>query len=434
MPTPAGPATARFARMGDLDLAGRRVLIRADLNVPLADGKVANAARIRASLPTFEQALAAGAAVTVASHLGRPAAGRFDPAFSLAPVAARLGEALGLGRPVPLLAGWPDEGSKGRSGERLPGGPDEVRATAPGALALAENVRFLAGETENDEALARRMAVTCDVFVMDAFGAAHRAHASTAGVVRHAPTACAGPLLAAELDALGQALDRPARPVVAVVGGAKVAGKIELLENLAGKVDRLVAGGGIANTFLAAAGRPVGASLVDRERVPFAAALLARAAAEGFEIVLPGDVVVAPAPSADAAGAVKPVGEVGAADMILDVGPESADRLARIVGEAGTIIWNGPVGVFEHRAFAAGTARLAEAVAASAGFSIAGGGDTLAAIDAFGVSAGVSRVSTGGGAFLQFLEGRPLPAVAALEAAREPARRAGLSRTRGGPE
>ena len=422
MPAPAGPATARFARMGDLDLAGRRVLIRADLNVPLADGKVANAARIRASLPTFKQALAAGAAVTVASHLGRPAAGRFDPAFSLAPVAARLGEALGLGRPVPLLAGWPDEGS------------ETVRAPAPGALALAENVRFLAGETENDEGLARRMAATCDVFVMDAFGAAHRAHASTAGVVRHAPTACAGPLLATEFDALAQALDRPARPVVAVVGGAKVAGKIELLENLAGKVDRLVAGGGIANTFLAAAGRPVGASLVDRERVPFAAALLARAAAEGFEIVLPGDVVVAPTPSADAAGVVKPVGEVGAADMILDVGPESADRLARIVGEAGTIIWNGPVGVFEHRAFAAGTARLAEAIAASAGFSIAGGGDTLAAIDAFGVSAGVSRVSTGGGAFLQLLEGRTLPAVAALEADREPARRAGLSRTSGGPE
>ena len=276
------------------------------------------------------------------------------------------------------------------------------------------------------------MAATCDVFVMDAFGAAHRAHASTAGVIRHAPTACAGPLLAAELDALGQALDRPARPVVAVVGGAKVAGKIELLENLAGKVDRLVAGGGIANTFLAAAGFPVGASLVDRERVPFAAALLARAAAEGFEIVLPGDVVVAPGLSDDAAGAVKPAGEVGAADVILDVGPESAERLARIVGEAGTIIWNGPVGVFEHRAFAAGTARLAEAVAASAGFSIAGGGDTLAAIDAFGVAAGVSRVSTGGGAFLQLLEGRTLPAVAALEAAREPARRAGLSRTSGG--
>ena len=388
--------------MADLDLAGRRVLVRADLNVPLADGKVANAARIRASLPTFEQALAAGAAVTVASHLGRPAPGRFDPAFSMAPVAARLGEALGLGRPVPLAAGWPDEGPA---------------APAPGEIALAENVRFLAGETENDEALARRMAAACDVFVMDAFGTAHRAHASTAGVVRHAPSACAGPLLAAELDALGQALHQPARPVVAVVGGAKVAGKIELLENLAGKVDRLVAGGGIANTFLAAAGRPVGASLVDGERVPFAAALLARSAAEGFEVVLPGDVVVAADLSPEAAGVVKPVGEVGAADRILDIGPKSAERLARIVAEAGTIIWNGPVGVFEHRAFAAGTARLAEAVAASAGFSIAGGGDTLAAIDAFGAAAGVSRISTGGGAFLEFLEGRKLPAVAALEAA-----------------
>ena len=414
MPPSASPATARFARMADLDLAGRRVLVRADLNAPLADGKVANAARIRASLPTFEQALAAGAAVTVVSHLGRPAAGRFDPAFSLAPVAARLGEALGLGRSVPILAGWPDE----EPGERRPEGSEAAgRAPAPGTLALAENVRFLAGETENDEALARRMAATCDVFVMDAFGTAHRAHASTAGVIRHAPTACAGPLLAAELDALGQALHRPARPVVAVVGGAKVAGKIELLESLAGKVDRLVAGGGIANTFLAAAGRPVGASLVDRERVPFATVLLARAAAEGFEIVLPGDVVAAPGLSTDAAGVVKPVGEVGPADMILDIGPESAARLARLVGEAGTIIWNGPVGVFEHRAFAAGTARLAEAVAASAGFSIAGGGDTLAAIDAFGAAAGVSRISTGGGAFLQFLEGRTLPAVAALEAA-----------------
>lgn len=397
---PTGPA---IARMADLDLRGRQVLVRADLNVPLAAGKVANTARIRASLPTFEQALAAGAAVTVVSHLGRPAAGRFDPAFSMAPVAARLGEALGLGRPVPVTAQWPDAGP----------------APLPGELALAENVRFLAGETENDEALARRIAATCDVFVMDAFGTAHRAHASTAGVVRFAPESCAGPLLAAELDALGRALERPARPVLAVVGGAKVAGKIELLENLAAKVDRLVVGGGIANTFLAAAGFPVGASLVDRERVPFAASLLARAGsgAGGFDIVLPTDVVVAAELAADAEGTAKPVGEVGPADRILDIGPESAEHLARVVGEAGTIIWNGPVGVFEHRGFAAGTARLAEAVAASGGFSIAGGGDTLAAIDAFGVSAGVSRISTGGGAFLEFLEGRKLPAVAELEAA-----------------
>ena len=393
------------ARMADFDLGGRRVLVRADLNVPLAAGKVANAARIRASVPTFERALAAGAAVTVVSHLGRPEAGRFDPAFSMAPVAARLGEA--LGRSIPVAAGWPDEGP----------------APAPGEIALAENVRFLEGEIANDDALARRMAATCDIFVMDAFGTAHRAHASTAGVVRHAPGSCAGPLLAAELDALGQALDRPARPVVAVVGGAKVAGKIELLRNLATKVDRLIVGGGIANTFLAAAGHLVGASLVDRERVAFAAALLDRAAAEGFEIVLPGDVVVAAELSADAAVAVKPARAVGPAEMILDIGPESAEHLARIAGEAGTIIWNGPVGVFECPPFAAGTARLAAAIAESPAFSIAGGGDTLAAIDTFGVAAGVSRISTGGGAFLEFLEGRKLPAVAALEAARSRADR-----------
>ncbi len=394
--------TLAFMRMADFDLAGRRVLVRADLNVPLAGGAVANAARIRASVPTFEQALAAGAAVTVVSHLGRPAAGRFDPALSMAPVAARLGEA--LGRAVPVAAGWPDEGP----------GP------TPGEIVLGENVRFLAGETENDEALARRMAATCDVFVMDAFGTAHRAHASTAGVARFAPESCAGPLLAAELDALGQALERPARPVVAVVGGAKVAGKIELLENLAGKVDRLVVGGGIANTFLAAAGLPVGASLVDRERVPFAASLLARAGSGtgSFDVVLPSDVVVAQALAADADVAVKPAGEVGEADLILDIGPESAEHLARIVGEAGTIIWNGPVGVFECPPFAAGTARLAEAVAESPAFSIAGGGDTLAAIETFGVEAGLSRISTGGGAFLEFLEGRTLPAVAELAAAR----------------
>ena len=342
--------------------------------------------------------------MTVVSHLGRPAAGRFDPAFSMAPVAARLGEA--LAREVPVAAGWPDEGP----------GP------APGEIVLGENVRFLAGETENDGALARRMAATCDVFVMDAFGTAHRAHASTAGVIRHAAAACAGPLLSAELDALGRALDRPARPVVAVVGGAKVAGKIELLGNLAGKVDRLVVGGGIANTFLAAAGLPIGASLVDGERVAFAAGLLARAAAARCEIVLPSDVVVAAELSADAEGVVKPVGAVGAADRILDIGPESAAHLARIAGEAGTIIWNGPVGVFELPPFAAGTARLAEAVAASAAFSIAGGGDTLAAIETFGVGAGLSRISTGGGAFLEFLEGRTLPAVAALEAAHSPQR------------
>ena len=293
----------------------------------------------------------------------------------------------------------------------------------PGEIVLCENVRFLTGEMAGDERLARRMAALCDIFVMDAFGTAHRAHASTCGVARFAPEACAGPLLVAELDALGRALDRPARPVVAVVGGAKVAGKIELLRNLAAKVDRLIVGGGIANTFLAAAGHPVGASLVDGERIPFAAGLLAQAAAEGFEIVLPSDVVVAAELAADAAAAVKPARAVGPAEMILDIGPESAENLARIAGEAGTIIWNGPVGVFERPPFAAGTARLAAAIAESPAFSIAGGGDTLAAIEAFGVAAGVSRISTGGGAFLEFLEGRKLPAVAALEAARRRADR-----------
>ena len=393
-----------FARMAEFDLAGRRVMVRADLNVPLARGEVANAARIRASAPTFERALEAGAAVTVVSHLGRPAAGRFDAAFSMAPVAASLADT--LGRPVPLATQWPDDGT----------GP------GPGELVLAENVRFLEGETVNDDALAQRMGATCDLFVMDAFGTAHRAHASTAGVARFAPAACAGPLLAAELDALGRALHRPVRPVVAVVGGAKVAGKIELLENLAGQVDRLVVGGGIGNTFLAAAGHPVGASLVDEERIAFAAGLLDRAAAEGFEIELPRDVVVAAEPSVDSIASTRPIRDIGSGDMILDIGPESAERLARIVAEAGTIIWNGPVGVFEYPPFAAGTARLAAAIAGSSGFSIAGGGDTLAAIESFGVADGVSRISTGGGAFLEFLEGRTLPAVAALEAARAGAR------------
>ena len=395
----SGSTSPSFARMADFDLAGRRVLVRSDLNVPLAGGKVANAARIRASVPTFAQALAAGAAVTVISHLGRPAAARFDPALSLAPVAACLEEA--LGRPAPLAPGWPNQGSP----------------PAPGELVIAENVRFLPGEIENRTALARRMARTCDLFVMDAFGAAHRTHASTAGVIRCATAACAGPLLAAELDALGQALHRPARPVAAVVGGAKVTGKIELLESLVERVDQLIVGGGIANTFLAAAGHPVGASLVDEHRIGFAAELLARSRAEEFEILLPHDVVTAKALAATAKARVKPVGEVGKAEMILDVGPESADRLARLLGEAGTIIWNGPVGAFEYPPFAAGTARLAEAIAASRAFSIAGGGDTLAAIEAFGAQAGVSQISTGGGAFLEFLEGRRLPAVAELEAA-----------------
>ena len=386
--------------MADLHLEGRRVLIRADLNVPVRDGAVVSDGRISASLPALRHAARTGARVMVMSHLGRPHEGLHDPGLSLSPVALRLAEL--LGQEVRFAADWLD-------------GVD----VEPGEIVLCENVRFLAGETANDDALAQRMAALCDIFVMDAFGTAHRAHASTAGVIRFAPAACAGPLLAAELDALGRALHRPVRPVVAVVGGAKVAGKIELLENLAERVDRLVVGGGIANTFLAAAGHPVGASLVDEERVPFAAGLLARAAAKGFEIELPSDVVVAAELSATAVGMMKPIGEVGPADMILDIGTESAERLARIVDRAGTIIWNGPVGVFECPAFAAGTARLAEAIAASRGFSIAGGGDTLAAIESFGVAVGVSQISTGGGAFLEFLEGRALPAVVELVAARE---------------
>lgn len=399
-----------FGRMEDFALAGRRVLVRADLNVPLSDPgpRVANAARVRAAAPALERALAAGAAVTVASHLGRPEEGRFDPRLSMAPVAACLGEV--LGRPVALAAAWP----------HAPG-------PAAGELAMAENVRFLRGEQADDDELARAMAGTCELFVMDAFGTAHRAHASTCGVVRHAAAACAGPLLAAELEALGQALERPARPLVAVIGGAKVAGKIELLENLVRRVDTLVVGGGIANTFLAAAGHPVGASLVDGERIGFARGLLERARAPGeagAEVVLPVDAVVAEALSADARAVVKPVAEVAAHEMILDVGPASAERLARILDGAGTVIWNGPVGAFEYAPFAAGTRRLAQAVAASPAFSLAGGGDTLAAIEAFGAADGVSRVSTGGGAFLEFLEGRKLPAVAALEAAWEEEERA----------
>lgn len=389
--------------LADLDLAGRRVLVRSDLNVPLKDGEVANAARIRASAPTFRQILdARPASLTVVSHLGRPTAGAPDARYSMAPVVEALRAELGV--PVTLAPDWPDRA------------PDP----AAGELFLAENVRFLAGETDNDPALARRMAATCDVFVMDAFGTAHRAHASTAGVVAAAAHACAGPLLVAELDALAQAFAHPARPLVAVIGGAKVAGKLELLENLVRRVDQLVVGGGIANTFLAAAGHPVGASLVDGEQLDFARGLLERTSASGnmAEIVLPTDVVVGAELSASAAATVKPLGQVEAADMILDIGPESAERLAEVLGSAGTILWNGPVGVFEHPPFAAGTQRLAEAVAASPAFSLAGGGDTIAAIEKFGVADQVSRISTGGGAFLEFLAGRTLPAVAALEAAR----------------
>lgn len=384
-------------KMTDLDLRGKRVLIREDLNVPIKDGQVTSDARIRASLPTIQAALDAGAAVMVMSHLGRPKEGEFDPALSLAPVAAALSQA--LGRDVPLRRDWLDG-----------------VVVAPGELVLLENVRFNVGEKKDDEALARRMAALCDVYVMDAFGTAHRAEASTHGVARFAAVACAGPLLTRELDALGRALTEPARPLVAVVAGAKVSTKLTILEALIGKVDRLIPGGGIANTFLAAAGQPIGKSLHEPELIDEARRLMAAAEARGVAIPLPVDVVVATEFSAQAKGAVKAVQAVGADDMILDIGPETARQYAVLAEQAGTIVWNGPVGVFEFPEFRDGTRALAEAIADSAAFSIAGGGDTLAAIDLFGVADRISYVSTGGGAFLEFLEGKTLPAVAALQA------------------
>jgi phosphoglycerate kinase len=382
--------------MQDLELAGKRVLIREDLNVPVKDGVVTSDARIRAALPTINQALAAGARVMVMSHLGRPTEGQFDPQFSMAPVAGHL-EKL-LGRPVPLVRDWLD-------------GVD-VNA---GEIALCENVRFNAGEKKDDETLARRMAALCDVFVMDAFGTAHRAQASTHGVARFAPIACAGPLLAAELDALARALDDPARPLVAIVGGAKVSTKLTVLDSLSEKVDQLIAGGGIANNFLAAAGHPVGKSLYEPDLVDAARALIDKTAARGGRIPLPTDVRVALEFDESAPATVRSVSEVGDEEMILDVGPDTAAHYADLLRAAGTIVWNGPVGVFEFPAFAEGTRALAEAIADSNAFSIAGGGDTLAALDQFGITDRVSYISTGGGAFLEFLEGKTLPAVAMLE-------------------
>ena len=382
-------------RMLDLDLAGKRVLIREDLNVPVKDGRVTSDARIRAALPTLEAALDKGAAVIVMSHLGRPKEGTFDPAASLEPVAQVLSEL--LGRKVPLVKNILD-------------GVD----VKPGEIVLAENVRFLVGEKANDPELAKRMAALCDVFVMDAFGTAHRAQASTEGVARFAPQACAGPLLVAELEALGAALEAPRRPLVAIIGGAKVSTKIEVLRSLAAKVDVLILGGGIANTVLAAAGAEIGKSLVERDMVDFAKQLLAGEFGRA-EIPLPTDVVVAESLEPTAKGRVTPLAGVGPNDMILDIGPETAEAYAKRIADAGTIVWNGPVGVFEHPEFAAGTRRVAEAIAASSAFSIAGGGDTLAAVEQFGIADKISYISTGGGAFLEFLEGKRLPAVAVLE-------------------
>ena len=383
--------------MRDLDLAGKRVLIREDLNVPLADGKVSSDARIRAALPTIEAAVEAGAHVMLMSHLGRPKEGEFDPAFSMAPVAEHLGSL--LGKPVPLVSDW------------LNGVDVDV-----GAVVMCENVRFSVGEKADDEALSKQMAALCDVYVMDAFGTAHRAQASTHGVGKFAPIACSGPLLSAELAALEQALATPARPMMAIVGGSKVSTKLTVLDALSKQVDQLIVGGGIANTFIAAAGHNVGKSLYEPDLVDEARRLVEAAQAKGGDIPVPTDVVVAKALDTDAEATIKSVSDVADDDLILDIGPETAKVLGTMLEGAGTVVWNGPVGVFEFEQFAAGTRALGEAIARSSSFSIAGGGDTLAAIDAFGLAGDVSYISTGGGAFLEFIEGKTLPAVAMLEA------------------
>ncbi|HTK98590.1 MAG TPA: phosphoglycerate kinase [Pseudomonadales bacterium] len=381
--------------MTDLALAGKRVLVREDLNVPVKNGAVTSDARIVAALPTLERALAAGAAVMVVSHLGRPTEGkdaRSEPQFSLAPVAARLGEL--LKREVPLVSHWID-------------GVD----IAPGQIKLLENVRWIEGEGGDDDALARRMAKLCDVFVMDAFGTAHRAQVSTHGIAKYAPVACAGPLLAAELDALSRALANPSRPMLAVVGGSKVSTKLEVLDRLAEIADTIIVGGGIANTFIAAQGHGVGKSLYEADLLD-----AARKIAKKVEIPLPVDVMTAPRFDESAPATLRLIDDVGPDEMILDIGPETARRFAKRLEGAGTILWNGPVGVFEFDQFGEGTRVLAEAIAESAAFSIAGGGDTLAAIDKYGVTDGISYISTGGGAFLEFVEGKQLPAVEILEA------------------
>ena len=383
-------------RMADLDLAGKRVLIREDLNVPVQDGVVTSDARIRAALPTIRMAQEKGARVMLLSHLGRPEEGKCEPEFSLAPVAQKLSEL--LGRPVPLIRDWLS-------------GMD----CAPGAVVLCENVRYNKGEKKDDEALARKMAALCDVFVMDAFGTAHRAEASTHGVARFAPIAAAGPLLMAELDALEQALLKPKRPMVAIVAGSKVSTKLTVLESLINKVDQLIVGGGIANTFLAATGVKIGKSLCEPDMLDMARDLLAKAKARGAAIPLPTDVVVAREFAATAHADVRAAAEVNDDEMILDIGPDTAEQLCAILKQAGTILWNGPVGVFEFDQFGEGTRAIANAVADSKAFSLAGGGDTLAAIDKYGVAEGISYISTGGGAFLEFVEGKTLPAVAMLQ-------------------
>ena len=383
-------------------VAGRRVFIRADLNVPLdAAGHVTEDTRIRASIPCIELALKAGAAVMVTSHLGRPTEGEFKPADSLAPVASRMGELLGF--EVPVIANWVD-------GVRIAG--EEL---SPGHLVLLENCRLNKGEKSCDEALSRKMAALCDIFVHDAFGTAHRAEASTYGIAQYAPVACAGPLLAAEIDAITKALAHPRRPLVAIVAGSKVSTKLSILQSLAKNVDQLIVGGGIANTFLLAAGLPIGKSLVEASLVGEAKAVIDAMQARGAAVPIPTDVVTAKTFAADAVATVKAVADVAADDLILDIGPQTAKRLADQLMAAGTIVWNGPVGVFEFEAFSHGTETIARAIAASSAFSIAGGGDTLAAIAKYGIEGDIGYISTGGGAFLEVLEGKTLPAFEILQ-------------------
>ncbi len=383
--------------MDELDLRGKRVLIREDLNVPVKDGYITSDARLRAALPTLIKALQQGAKVMVMSHLGRPTEGEFDPAYSMAPVGRYLEKHLPF--PVRLESNYLD-GVEVASGE----------------LVLFENVRFNKGEKKNEPELAKKLAALCDIFVMDAFGTAHRAQASTYGVAQYARVACAGPLLTAELAALGKVFEHPKRPLVAIVGGSKVSSKLMLLNSLVRKVDQLIVGGGIANTFIAAAGHEVGKSLYEEDLVREAQRLAESAKTRGAEIPIPTDVVVGQRFAEDAEAITKPVDQLAATDMIFDIGPETAEQLAKIISNAGTIIWNGPVGVFEFEQFSAGTEQLARAIAASEAFSVAGGGDTIAAIDKYGIADKISYISTGGGAFLEFLEGKTLPAVAILEA------------------
>ncbi len=382
--------------MSALALGGKRVLIREDLNVPVSAGLVTSDARIRAALPTIRLALEAKASVLLMSHLGRPVEGEFSEDFSLAPVAQRLAELLGV--PVPLKRDWIDG-----------------VAVAPGEVVLLENVRFNKGEKKDSDELAKKMAALCDVYVMDAFGTAHRAEASTHGVAKFAPVACAGPLLVNELTALETALEKPARPLVAIVAGSKVSTKLTVLESLLSKVDRLIVGGGITNTFLAALGFNVGKSLYEPQMLDICKRLLSQSEKRGIEIPMPSDVVVAKELSATAEADVKAVAAVGADDMILDIGPDSAERLAKMMASAGTILWNGPIGVFEFEQFGQGTRTLANAIARSKAFSLAGGGDTLAAIEKYQIEDSISYISTGGGAFLEFVEGKTLPAVEILE-------------------